>query len=113
MNDVLDSLDVRGFENCRVPLPSFANLKTSLKFNIHNYPVLSEGRINTFLYAQTGLSFLKPNLFQPYANASVGLGLSFAAGPLAQIELLCNAAQYQNRNIREPLNFQIRFGIFD
>ena len=59
VNDTLDSLDVRGFEQNRNPAPSFVNMKASLKFNLHNYPVLQDARIVSFLYAQLGLSFLK------------------------------------------------------
>jgi hypothetical protein len=93
-------MDVRGFENIRKPMPSFANFKTSLKFNIHNFPVLLDAKISTFLYAQAGLAFLKESPLKPYATASSGLGLAFSAGPVAQIELLLNAAQYQNKNQR-------------
>ena len=104
---------MRGFELSRRPTPSFLNLKTSLKFNIHNYPVLQDARVVTFLYLQGGLHWLKEFPLRPYATATSGVGISLSAGPVAQIELLCNAAQYQSRNIREPINFQIRFGAFD
>lgn len=78
-------MDVRGFENNKKPTPSYANLKTSLKFNIHNFPVLQDARVGTFLYAQAGLSFLKANPYRPYFTAATGLGLSFSVGPYAQI----------------------------
>jgi hypothetical protein len=113
VNDVLDSLDVRGYEPSRNPNPSFANVKASVKFNLHNYPVLQEARIVSFLYAQAGLSFLKENPYRPYSTATAGLGFSLYAGPVAQIEVLCNAAQFQSQNLREPVNFQVRFGVFD
>jgi hypothetical protein len=75
--------------------------------------VLQEARIVSFLYAQAGLAFLKENPLRPYATASAGIGLSLYAGSVAQIELLCNAVQFQNQTRREPVNFQIRFGVFD
>lgn len=79
MNDILESMDMRGYENIRKPLPSYANMKASLKFNIHNYPVLKDANVIMFLYAQTGISFLKESsLINPYFAATSGLGLSFA-----------------------------------
>ena len=32
---------MRGFESYKKPTPSYANLKGSIKFNIHNYPLLN------------------------------------------------------------------------
>lgn len=85
LNDLLESIDVRGFQNLRRPVPSFANLKGCLRFNIHNYPVLEEANIVHFLYGQLGLSFLKKErLLNPYLLGSGGMGLSFSIGP-AQI----------------------------
>lgn len=71
-------------------------MKGSFKFNLHNFPVLHEARIVSFLYAQGGLSFLKENALKPLWIASTGLGFSFALGPLAQVELLCVAAHRQS-----------------
>ena len=101
VNDVLESVDMRGFEPLRQPFPSYANLKSSVKFNVHNYPLLQEARIVAFLYAQGGLSFLKnQHPTRPLAMASTGLGVSLYAGPAAQIELLCNLGQLQSKPTR-------------
>jgi hypothetical protein len=61
---------------------------------------VQEARLVSFLYAQAGLSFLKERPIRPYSNISAGLGFSLYTGAVAQIEVLCNAVQYQNRNIR-------------
>jgi hypothetical protein len=94
-------------------MPSYLNLKGSFKFNIHNYPLLKEAGIVSFLYTQMGVAFLKSQPLRPYVLSSCGLGLSFYAGPFTQIELLCNLMQWQSKPLREPANFQIRFGVFD
>jgi hypothetical protein len=100
LNDLLEPIDMRGFQQFRKPVPSYANIKGCLRFNIHNFPILSEANIVHFLYGQLGLSFLKGDkVFSPYALGSGGMGLSFSIGP-AQIELLCNLAQYQNKQLR-------------
>lgn len=113
INDILEAIEMRGFESYRKPMPSFANVKGSVKFNVHNYPLISDARLVTFLYAQGGLAFLKQHPMRPHSLASCGLGLSFYAGPFTQIELLCNLAQWQSKPLREPVNFQVRFGVFD
>lgn len=59
INDALEPVDVRGFHQHRRPIASYANLRGSVKFNIHNYPYISEANIVYFLYTQAGLSFLK------------------------------------------------------
>jgi hypothetical protein len=58
VSDVSENLEVRGFDQPRVPVPTFSNLKLSAKFNIHNYPVIGSARITPFLYVQSGFSLL-------------------------------------------------------
>lgn len=52
-------MDIRGFEPHRKPVSSYANVKTSVKYNIHNYPLFGDLRIVPFLFAQTGMALHK------------------------------------------------------
>lgn len=58
ISDINDNMEVRGFEQPKVPVPTFSNLKLSAKFNLHNYPVIGQARITPFLYTQAGFSLL-------------------------------------------------------
>jgi hypothetical protein len=58
VSDVIENMQVRGFEQKPMPIPTYSNCKFSVKLNIHNYPVIGEARITPFLYAQTGVSLL-------------------------------------------------------
>ena len=59
ISDLLENLDIRGFEPSKNPAPSVANMKTSWKFNVYNYPLLGSIRVIPFLYGQIGVSMLK------------------------------------------------------
>jgi hypothetical protein len=82
---VLDSIDLRGFESERRPQPSVANLKASLKFNIHNYPFLLQARVVPFIYTQAAAAFQKESLRKPALFGSSGVGLAFHLNAFAQI----------------------------
>ena len=58
ISDINDNMEVRGFEQPKVPVPTFSNIKLSAKLNLHNYPVIGQARITPFLYTQAGFSLL-------------------------------------------------------
>lgn len=122
VSDVNDNMEVRGFEQPKVPVPTFSNLKLSAKFNLHNYPLIGQARITPFLYTHAGFSLLDmthekerigDQKTQLYGLGSIGLGVSYYLNKFAQIELIYSLLGYQNLARREPTGFQIRIGVFD
>ena len=122
MSDVNENMEIRGFESPKNPVQTFSNLKLSAKWNIHNFPLISQARLTPFIYGQAGFSLLdmtsqktvtpiKPT--QLYAAGSVGMGVAYYVNKFAQIEVLYKLFGYQNMNRLEPAGFQIRIGIFD
>ena len=111
---MLENIEVRGFENDKRLGDSIFQMKSSLKFNIQNYPFLNQIGVVPFFYFQGGLSVEKnQQKYQPYFLGSTGLGLSLALNKTLTLELLCNLAQAQTMPRREPVGFQIRLGLFD
>lgn len=112
VSDLMENLEVRGFENNRKPSTDWLQLKSSIKLNNYNYPLLGGLGFAYFFYLQGGVAW-NESLKLPYALASTGLGMSFALNKMVNIELLCCLAQAQSEAKREPVNFQIRIGMND
>jgi hypothetical protein len=88
-------MEVRGFDSFKNPTPTFTNCKLSAKFNIHNFPLISQARITPFFYLSAGCSLLdltnkkkvdeNPKSAQLYGLGSVGMGLAYYINQFAQI----------------------------
>jgi len=98
-------MEIRGFDQPRIPVQTYSNLKLSGKINFHNYPFIGQARITPFLYVQGGLSLLDmsqhkgitpTNPTQLYGAGSTGLGLSYYVNKYAQIEVIYSLLRYQN-----------------
>jgi hypothetical protein len=58
VSDINENMEIRGFDQPRIPVPTYSNLKLSGKINFHNYPFIGQAKITPFLYVQGGLSLL-------------------------------------------------------
>lgn len=122
VSDVNESLEIRGFDSVKNPVQSFSNIKLSAKWNVHNFPLISQAKLTPFIYGQAGFSLLDMTAqksitpmrpAQLYAAGSMGMGVSFYVNKFAQIEVLYKLFGYQNMKRLEPTGFQIRIGLFD
>jgi hypothetical protein len=78
---------MRGFETSDMPNESSVNLKASLKWNIHNFPVLKQARIRAFLYYQAGVTFERFDARRliPSIKSAGGWGFSFPLNNAAHL----------------------------
>lgn len=105
VSDVNDNMEVRGFEQPKVPVPTFSNLKFSAKFNLHNYPLIGQARVTPFFYTNAGFSLLDMThekeriggqTTKLYGLGSLGIGVGYYLNKFAQIELIYSLLGYQN-----------------
>ncbi len=77
VSNLLQNIDVRGFDANKNPCPTSFQAKTSIKLNCYNFPLLREVRIIPFLYAQLGISRQCSNRPKWAGMAASGMGLSY------------------------------------
>lgn len=113
VSDLLDNIELRGFDDDKKPHRSFINWKNSIKFNIYNYPGLGKVGVVPFFYAQLGLSIPPYSYQNLYTCGSSGFGFSYPLAKMINLEILYPFLQMQNKPSRHLSTLQFRISVND
>ena len=89
------------------------SLKSSIKFNVFNYPAIGRVGLVPFLYVHGGLVLTRNLKEDAFMMGSSGMGVSYMIAKSINLELLYPFSQHQNRKYRQPSTLQFRISIND